>query len=55
MLFMYYPFRDEKELFSGNPLTYASKLLEPRVIDLLNQNYSLVEPFATNVDNAFLR
>ena len=26
MLFMYYPFRDEKELLSGNPPTYASKL-----------------------------
>ena len=55
MLFMYYPFRDEKELLSGNPPTYASKLSEPGVIDLVNQNYSLVEPFATIVDNAFLR
>ena len=52
---MYYPFRDEKELLSGNPPTYASKLSEPGVIDLVNQNYSLVEPFATIVDNAFLR
>ena len=55
MLFMYYPFRDEKELLGGNPPTYASKLSEPGVIDLVNQNYSLVEPFATIVDNAFLR
>ena len=38
MLFMYYPFRDEKELLSGNPPTYASKLSEPGVIDLVNQN-----------------
>ena len=52
---MYYPFRDEKELLSGNPPTYASKLSEPGVIDLVNQNYSLVEPFATIADNAFLR
>ena len=52
---MYYTFRDEKELLSGNPSTYASKLSEPGVIDLANQNYSLVEPFATIVDNAFLR
>ena len=55
MLFSYYLFRDEKELLSGNPPTYASKLSEPGVTDLVNQNYSLVEPFATIVDNAFLR
>ena len=55
MLFMYYPFRDEKELLSGNPPTYASKLSELGVIDLVNQNYSLVEPFTTIVDNTFLR
>ena len=30
MLFMYYPFRDEKELLSGNPATYTSKPSEPR-------------------------
>ena len=48
-------FRDEKELLSGNPPTFASKLSEPAVIDLVNQSYSLVEPFATIADNAFLR
>ena len=42
MLFMYCPFRDEKELLSGNPPIYVSKLSGPRVIDLVNQNYSLV-------------
>ena len=55
MLFMHYPFRDEKGLLSSNTPTYASKLPEPGVIDLVNQNYSLVEPFASIVDNAFLR
>ena len=55
ILFMYYPFRDEKEILSGNPPTCASKLSEPGVIDLVNQKYSLVKPFATIVDNAFLR
>ena len=55
MLFMYYPFRDEKQLLTGNPPTYASKHSNPGVIDLVNQNYSLVKPFATIVDNAFLR
>ena len=38
MPFMYYPFRDKKELPSGNPPTYASKLSQPGVIDLVNQN-----------------
>ena len=55
MLFMYYPFRDEKELLSGNPPTCASKLSESGVIDLVNQNYSLVEPFPIIADNEFLR
>ena len=40
-----------KKLLSRNPPTYGSKLLETDVIDLVNQNYSLVEPFATSVDN----
>ena len=55
ILFMYYPFRDEKQLISVNPPTYASKHSKLGVIDLVNQNYSLVEPFATIADNAFLR
>ena len=49
MLFMYCP------LLSGNSPTYASKLWKSGVIDLVNQNYSLVELFATIVDNAFLK
>ena len=55
MLFMYYRFRDEKELLSDNLPTYANKIWEPGVIDLINQNSYLVEPFAIIVDNAFLR
>ena len=55
MLLMYYPFRDEKELLSGNTPKYVSKFSEPSVIEMVNQNCSLVEPFATIVDNTFLR
>ena len=55
MLFMYYPFRNEKELLSRNPPTYVSKLSKNGVIEVVNQNYSLAEPFATIVDDAFLR
>ena len=52
---MYYSFRDEKELLSGSPPTYVSKLSEPGVIEVVNQNYCLVETFATIVNDAFLR
>ena len=52
---MYYSFRDEKELLSGSPPTYVSKLSEPGVIEVVNQNYCLVETFATIVNDVFLR
>ena len=55
MFFMYYPLRDEKELWSGNPPTYVTKLSESGVIEVVNQNYSLAEPFATIVNDAFLK
>ena len=32
MLFMYYPFRNENDLKSGNPPTYINKLRESNVI-----------------------
>ena len=53
MLFMYYPFGDEKTTLSRNPPIYASKLSEPDVINFVNQKYSLVEPFATSLNNTF--
>ena len=55
ILFIYYPFRDEKVLLSENPPTYVSKLSEPGVIEVVNQNYSLFEIFANTGDDAFLR
>ena len=55
MLFMYYPFRTENDLKSGNPPIYSNKLRESDVITLVNQNRARVEPFATIVDNAFER
>ena len=50
MLFMYYPFRDEKELLSGSPPRYIAKLAELGVIEVVNQSYSLFEPFAAILD-----
>ena len=55
MVFIYYPFKDEKELLSGNPPTYVSKFSEPGAIEVVNQNCSLVEPFATIIDDSFER
>ena len=55
MLYVYYPFRDEKELASGNPPTYAGKLAELGVAEVANQNYPLIEPFVSIVDDAFER
>ena len=45
LLFMYYPVRDEK-LKSDNPATYCNKFIDPGVIDIINENRALVEPFA---------
>ena len=55
MFFMYSSLRDEKELKSGNPSTYRGILEEPVVLDLVNKNYLLVDPFATIFDEAFER
>ena len=55
MLFMYYPFRNENDLKSGNPPTYSNRLPESNVTSLVNQNRSRLEPFAVIVDNAFER
>ena len=55
MLFMYYPFRNENDLKSGNPPTYSNKLRESNVISLVNQNRARIEPFATIIDDAFER
>ena len=55
MLFMYYPFRNENDLKSGNPPTYSNRLRESNVTSLVNQNRSRLEPLAAIVDNAFER
>ena len=55
MLFMYYPFRSENDLKSGNPPTYANKLRESSVTELVNQNHLKVEIFENIVNDAFER
>ena len=53
LLFLYYPFRSEDELVSQNSQTYIEKLQEPGVIDVINTNKTLIEPFSEIVDEAF--
>ena len=55
MHFMYYPFRNEKEQLSGSPPTYNAKLVEPDVIEVVNQTCSLVEPIAAIFHDTFQR
>ena len=54
LLFMFYLFRDECELKVGQPSSYSSKLGEPGVIEVINNNKSLVEPYNHLVNDAFL-
>ena len=51
--FMYYPFKSENDLKPGNQPTYANKLREPNVTELVNQNHFQVETFETIVNDAF--
>ena len=51
---MFYPFRDECELKVGKPSSYSSKSSEPRVLEIVNKNKSLVEPYSDLVNAAFL-
>ena len=54
LLFMFYPFRSEEQLKARELLSYSAKLLEAEVINVVNENKSLVEPFSDIVDEAFL-
>ena len=54
LLFMLYPFRYECELKVGQPSSYSSKLSETGVIEVINNNKSLIEPYSDLVNDAFL-
>ena len=54
LLLMFCSFRDECELKVGRPSSYSSKLSEPGVIEVINNNKSLVEPHSDLVNDAFL-
>lgn len=51
ILFMFYPFRDEKNLLSSNG-TYTQKLHEPDVMDTILRNKQIFEPHCELVEQA---
>ena len=54
LLFMFYPFRSEEDLKSADSNTYSDKLKEPSVMDLINRNKNIFEPYGDLVDSALL-
>ena len=54
VLFMFYPFRKESDLFGSNSGTYVETLTEQQVRDMVNINKQLFEPFCDLVDSALL-
>ena len=55
LLLLFYPFRDESDLKVGIPPSYTNKIAEPGVIDIINTNRALIEPFSDAVDEALLQ
>ena len=49
LLMCYYPFRSEDELKAGS---YVEKLQQPGVLDIVNANKQIIEPYDEIVDNA---
>ena len=50
LLFLYYPFRLEKDLLYNN--NYHEKLSQPNVLEIVNLNRNLFEPYAEQVESA---
>ena len=55
MLFMFYHFRNKCKLKRGRPPSHCSKLNESGVLNVVNTNKGLVEPFSHLVDAAFVQ
>ena len=54
LLFMFYPFRNEDDLKSANLGTYNEKLHEPGILEVVNRNKLIFEPYGDLVDTALL-
>ena len=48
-----YSVKDEKELLSGYPLLYQTKLIKPGAQTVLNSNGIIFEPYGDIVDEAY--
>ena len=53
LLFLFFPFRNE--LNGGDPGTYANKLSQPGVLDIVNENKARIEPYSDLVDTALVQ
>ena len=53
MLHLFYPFRDETEINGKYLGTYKEKISEPGVLDIVNANKLLIEPYGDLVNAAF--
>ena len=53
MLHLFYPFRDEMEINGKYLGTYKEKISEPGVLDIVNANKLLIEPYGDLVNAAF--
>ena len=54
LLFMFYPFRSEDELLTGNPPTYQNTLVCTSVLSAVSKNRWKFEPYADIVEEAFV-
>ena len=45
LLFMFYPFRNEEHLKSSNLGTFSEKLQDPGILDIVNRNKQIFEPY----------
>ena len=54
LLFLFYPFRSEKELLSGVPPTYQTTLSNRNVLQVVNRNKQIFEPYGDIVEQAFV-
>ena len=55
LLFLFFPFRKESELNNSPTRTYTEKLSLPGVLEIVNENKRLCEPYADEVDEAFIQ
>ena len=52
---MFFPFREEHELNNTPSGTYTEKLSHPGVLETINRNKRLCEPFGDAVEEAFVQ